>query len=333
MTFDELVCEFKKFEIKKYRADQVFSWLSKGVGAFNEMANLPLEMRESFESKYKIISAKIFKRFVSADGTVKFLITLPDGNKIESVLMKYKYGYSVCLSTQIGCKMGCKFCASSSTKFIRNLSPSEIIAQLEIISKSENEKVSNITLMGVGEPFDNYENVIKFIKIVIAQNGMAIGARRISISTCGIINGIKKFADEKLGATLSVSLHASDDHTRNAIMPINRKFNLYKLIDSCRYYMHMTNRRISFEYILLDNINDSENDAKQLANLILGLSAHVNLIPANNIEGSYYFASPIKRIELFARTLIKFGVNVTVRRTLGNDINASCGQLRRIAVQ
>lgn len=270
----------------------MFSWLSKGIIGFDEMSNVPLEMRKDFESKYEIIDAKISKRLVSADGTVKFLIALPDGNKIESVLMKYKYGYSVCLSTQIGCKMGCKFCASSNTRFIRNLSPSEIIAQLEAISGSENVKVSNITLMGIGEPFDNYESVMKFIRIAVAQNGMAIGARRISVSTCGITDEIRKFANEKLGATLSVSLHASNNRIRSAIMPINRKFNLDKLMNSCRYYMRMTNRRISFEYVLLDSINDSENDAKRLVNLIRGLGAHVNLIPANSIQGGCYFASP-----------------------------------------
>jgi 23S rRNA (adenine2503-C2)-methyltransferase len=328
MTLDELSTEFLKSGFKRYRAEQVFYRLSAGASCFDEMMNLPAEMRSELEKKYFILRAEIVKKIKSKDGTVKFLIKLSDGNCVESVLMKYKFGFSACVSTQAGCRMSCRFCASSSSVFVRNLAPSEITAQIECISKTENIKISNVTLMGVGEPFDNYKNVMNFIKIAISPKGINLGARRISVSTCGLADKIVDFANEKLGVNLSVSLHAPDNGIRNFIMPINRKFPIEAVLSACRFYLARTNRRISFEYILFNDINDSRDNASELAGLLKGLTAHVNLIRANEANNFGLKASSEKKMEIFAETLLKKGINVTTRRTLGADIKASCGQLR-----
>ncbi|MDR1240616.1 MAG: 23S rRNA (adenine(2503)-C(2))-methyltransferase RlmN [Oscillospiraceae bacterium] len=332
MMPEELEKEFELVGLKRYRVFQVISWLASGSLSFDEMTDLPKELRVYLKQNYKIINSKIAKKHVSPDGTTKFLLELPDGNCVESVLMKYKYGCAICVSTQVGCRMGCRFCASSTGRFCRNLEVSEIISQIEVVQKSENIKVSNITLMGIGEPMDNYENVVKFLKIASLPKGMNIGARRVSISTCGIAEKIKEFADERLGTTLSVSLHAADDCSRDYLMPINRKYNLDCLMKFCRYYILKTSRRISFEYMLLDGVNDSKRDALKISDLLRGMIAHVNLIPANNLEidsfKKHIKPSSAEKIEKFAKTLLKLGLRTTVRRTLGADIGASCGQLR-----
>lgn len=328
MNLNELIEDFLSFGLKKYKAEQTFKWISRGVYSFNEMTDLSKDLREFLNSKYEILSSKIVRREVSSDGTIKFAIMFNDGSIVESVLMKYKFGNSICVSTQVGCKMRCKFCANSDLSFSRNLLPSEIIMQIQEVSKSENINISNVTLMGIGEPFDNYDNVVKFLHIVTCQKGMSIGARRISISTCGLVDKIKKFADEKLGVTLSISLHAMKNDLRNYIMPVNRIYDLDKLHDACKYYNSKTNKRISFEYIMLKNMNDSKQDADLLAKFLKNLIFHVNLIPANNVGSSELMSCPIEKVYVFASWLISSGINVTVRRTLGSDINASCGQLR-----
>ena len=328
ITLDELIKEFLSLGIKKYKAEQVFKWLSKYVTSFEEMSDLSKDLRDFLDSRYEILSASVLKREISKDGTIKFAIMFDDGSVVESVLMKYKFGNSICVSTQVGCKMRCEFCANSNLSFYRNLSVSEIILQVQIVSNYEKVNISNITLMGIGEPFDNYDNVIKFINIATCQKGMNIGARRISVSTCGIVDKIRKFADEKLGVTLSVSLHSVKDDLRSKIMPINRFHNLESLHDACKYYNLKTNKRISFEYIMLKNINDSKDDAKLLAKFLKDLIFHVNLIPANNVGSGNLAPCSIEKVHIFANWLINYGINVTVRRTLGSDISASCGQLR-----
>lgn len=327
MTLDELIDDFSKIGLKKYKAEQTFKWLSRGIYSFDEMTDLSKEHRNLLNDNYRIVTARIVKKQVSNDGTMKFAIEFEDKSIVESVLMKYKFGNSICVSTQVGCKMQCKFCANSNLSFFRNLSPSEIILQIQTISRSENVSISNITLMGIGEPFDNYDNVLKFLHIAISQKGMNIGARRISVSTCGLTDKIKKFADENLGVTLSVSLHAVKNNLRSTIMPINKFCSLEKLHDACKYYNEKTNKRISFEYIMLRDINDSKEDAELLSKFLRGLIFHVNLIPANNV-GNGLSGTSMERVHIFASWLIKLGVNVTVRRTLGSDISASCGQLR-----
>ena len=328
MSLEEIIQDFVSFGLKKYKAEQVFKWLANFTCSFDEMTDLSKDLREFLNQKYKIISAKIIKKEISQDGTKKFAILFEDGSVVESVLMQYKFGNSICVSTQVGCKMRCKFCANSELNFSRNLLASEILTQVQIISRFENINISNITLMGIGEPFDNYENIIKFIKIATCQKGMNIGARRISVSTCGIADKIKKFADENLSATLSVSLHAVKNSLRNKIMPINNMYNLEKLREACIYYNKKTNKRISFEYIMLNNLNDSKLDAELLAKFLKNMIFHVNLISANKIKSSILNSSPVEKIHIFANWLINLGINVTVRRTLGSDINASCGQLR-----
>ncbi|MCL2311093.1 MAG: 23S rRNA (adenine(2503)-C(2))-methyltransferase RlmN [Firmicutes bacterium] len=348
MTLDELVYDFSQFQFKRYKAEQVFKWLYSDIRSFNEMTNLSKDFRSFLDKNYEIVESNVVNRLVSSDGTIKFVLKFSDNSVVESVLMKYKYGNSICISTQVGCKMGCKICANSLSSFFRNLDSSEMYAQISEISKNEGLKISNITLMGIGEPFDNYDNVIKFIKIITSNKGKSLGARKISVSTCGIPEKIKKFADEKLGVTMSVSLHAANDSLRNEILPVNRKFGLAKLIDACRYYNFKTNKRISFEYIMLDKINDSRQDAFMISELLKGLVAHVNLIPMNKIfvrnfschryiekiKSGICFSelksSPSEKIHNFAATLLSLGIKVTIRRTLGLDINASCGQLRAV---
>lgn len=328
MELDEIIKDFIDLGLKKYKAEQTFRWLASGAQSFETMTDLSDELRKFLNTKYKIISGKILEKEISSDGTKKFAVMFEDGAIVESVLMNYKFGNSICVSTQVGCKMRCKFCANSNLLFSRNLSASEILSQVQIISKLENINISNITLMGVGEPMDNYENVVKFIKIATSPKGMNIGARRISISTCGLADKIKRFADENLSVTLSVSLHAVKNNLRSDIMPINKKYNLDELRNACIYYKKKTNKRISFEYIMLNGVNDSKEDAEFLAKFLKGMIFHVNLIPANRISSSSSVSSPIEKIHIFANRLKNLGINATIRRTLGADINASCGQLR-----
>lgn len=281
MSLPELKSDFEALSEPSYRASQVYSWLSKGVYSFDDMTNLPGTFREVLKSKYYITKLNIKDKKVSIDGTVKYLFELSDGELIESVLMNYKHGYSMCLSTQAGCKMGCSFCSTGKCGFSRNLSSSEILAQIESAQLDSGIKISNIVLMGMGEPLDNYPNVLKFLKLVTSPDGLNIGARHISLSTCGLVDKIYKLAEEKMPITLSVSLHAPNDEIRNKIMKINRKWNIKDLIKACEDYISYTNRRISFEYAMIDNLNDTPECANELAELLKGMLCHVNLIPLN----------------------------------------------------
>lgn len=329
MSLPELKSDFEALSEPSYRASQVYSWLSKGVYSFDDMTNLPGTFREVLKSKYYITKLNIKDKKVSIDGTVKYLFELSDGELIESVLMNYKHGYSMCLSTQAGCRMGCSFCSTGKCGFSRNLSSSEILAQIESAQLDSGIKISNIVLMGMGEPLDNYPNVLKFLKLVTSPDGLNIGARHISLSTCGLVDKIYKLAEEKMPITLSVSLHAPNDEIRNKIMKINRKWNIKELIKACEDYISYTNRRISFEYAMIDNLNDTPECANELAELLKGMLCHVNLIPLNGAhQESRLKKSSNNRIYQFKQVLEKRGITTTIRRTLGEDIEASCGQLK-----
>lgn len=326
----ELKEDFNNEDIESYRAKQVYEWITKGASSFDEMTNISLSLRNRLKDKYIIYGVQIIKKFVSSkDGTVKYLFKLYDGNYIESVLMKYKHGYSVCISTQAGCKMKCSFCATGKDKFSRNLYPSEMLSQIQMIQNDNNIRISNIVLMGMGEPLDNYDNVVKFLKLVSSPDGLNIGMRHISLSTCGLVDKIYKLADEKFQITLSISLHAPRDSLRDEIMPINKRWKINDLINACKYYIKETGRRISFEYTMIDSFNDSKKDVEDLSRLLKGLLCHVNLIPVNNIKGGDFEKSSKDKINRFLSILGKNGINATIRRTLGSDIGASCGQLRQ----
>ena len=315
---------------KKYRAEQIFKWLYVDkVKEFDEMTNLSLELREKLKKEYTMCNFKILKKQESADGTKKYLFDVLDGNAIETVLMQYHHGKTICVSSQIGCKMGCKFCASTGIQFVRNLTSGEIVEQILAVEQDIGDKISNIVFMGIGEPFDNYDNVMQAIKIINNQKGLNIGARHISISTSGLVPMIYKFADEELQCTLSISLHATTDEKRSSMMPINNRYNIKELMESCKYYISKTNKRISFEYALAKDNNDNLDDAKQLVKLLKGMLCHVNLIPINKIENGKYTKSSNENIIRFRDYLNENGIVATIRRELGSDIDAACGQLRR----
>ena len=332
MSKSDISAFLKNEGYQNYRANQVYLWLVKGVCSFDEMLNIPKDLRCTLQEKCYIANAKIARKLVSKiDGTAKYLFELHDGEFIESVLMKYKHGYTICISTQVGCKMGCKFCATGKSGFSRNLTASEMLAQIQTAQLDNQIRISNVVLMGMGEPLDNYDNVIQFLKLVSSEDNLNIGMRHISLSTCGIINKIYDLADENFQLTLSVSLHAPNDSIRNNLMPINKKFNIDELLKACKFYINKTNRRISFEYAMISGVNDSDECAVDLAHKLAGMLCHVNLIPVNNIdfEKNNYEKSNRDRLEKFMSILSKYGINATVRRTLGSEINASCGQLRR----
>lgn len=330
MTIDEIKDEFLKEGYPAYRAKQVCIWLNAGVDSFEKMTNLPKSFRTYLSLNYQIFHVSIEKRFVSSyDSTIKYLMRLNDLEYIESVLMKYNHGYTICISTQVGCKMGCSFCATGKSGFYENLKPSEMLSQIQEVQTKENIRISNIVLMGMGEPLDNYKNVLRFLTLVSSEEGMNIGMRHISLSTCGIVDKIYQLADEKMQLTLSISLHAPNDAIRNKTMPVNKKWNIDQLLESCRYYINKTNRRISFEYALISSVNDSDECAYELAKKLKNILCHVNLIPVNSISGTEYQKSNRAKQERFKSILIKEGLNATIRRTLGSDINASCGQLKR----
>ncbi len=329
-NLDELQEELVNLGEKKYRAEQIFKWLYVDkVKEFDEMTNLSIELREKLKKEYTICNFKILKKQESSDGTKKYLFDVLDGNAIESVLMEYHHGKTICVSSQIGCKMGCKFCASTGIKFIRSLTCGEIVEQILAVEQDIGDKISNIVFMGIGEPFDNYENVMKAIKIINNQKGLNIGARHISISTSGLVPMIYKFADEELQCTLSISLHATNDEKRSNMMPINNKYNIKELMEACKYYISKTNKRISFEYALAKDNNDNLEDAKELVKLLKGMLCHVNLIPINKIENGKYTKSTNENIIKFRDYLNNNGIVATIRRELGSDIDAACGQLRR----
>ncbi len=315
---------------KKYRAEQIFKWIYiDKVKEFDEMTNLSIELREKLKQEYTMCNFKILKKQESSDGTKKYLFDVLDGNAIETVLMEYHHGKTICVSSQIGCKMGCKFCASTGIKFIRSLTAGEIVEQILAVEQDIGDKISNVVFMGIGEPFDNYDNVMKAIQIINNQKGLNIGARHISISTSGLVPMIYKFADEELQCTLSISLHATTDEKRSKMMPINNRYNIKELMEACKYYINKTNKRISFEYALAKDNNDNLEDAKELVKLLKGMLCHVNLIPINKIENGEYVKSSNENIIKFRDYLNEKGIVATIRRELGSDIDAACGQLRR----
>lgn len=330
MKADDLRQQLIEQNIPAFRANQIRSWLDKGVVSFEEMKNLPSSLIEQLKENYVIPTVSIEKKFVSKiDGTVKYLFALQDGEAIESVLMKYKHGWSQCISTQVGCRMGCSFCATGMEGLNRNLLPSEMIAQIEMAEKDQNIRVSSVVLMGMGEPFDNYENVLRFLEMISEEGGVHIGMRHISLSTCGLVNKIRDLQKENLQLTLSISLHAPNDTIRQQLMPVAKKWPIDTLLDACREYASSTNRRISFEYAMFDGINDTDECAYELCEKLKGMLCHVNLIPGNKVAGSEKQRSKMERLKRFQDILDKNGITVTVRRTLGADIAASCGQLRR----
>ncbi len=330
MTKAELVEDFKRLGFPKFRADQVYSWLHKGVASFDEMTNISKDMRSVLLQNYYIYNVTIEKKLVSAyDGTVKYLYKLHDGEYIESVLMKYHHGYTVCISTQAGCRMGCKFCATGMGGLARNLTPSEMLSQITMAQRDNDIRISNIVLMGMGEPLDNFDNVMRFLDLVSDLDGVGIGMRHISLSTCGVVDRIYQLIPMKPQFTLSISLHAPNDKLRGEIMPINKKWNVDTLLEACRKYAEATHRRISFEYSLIKDKNDTAECATELAGKLKGMLCHVNLIPVNTVKGNSYERSSQAQIEKFIKILENSGITATVRRTLGADIDASCGQLRR----
>lgn len=330
LSFSELEEFLKENSEPKFRAKQIFSWLHKGAEDFSKMTDISKKTAEKLAEKCFISKLKIREKYVSKlDGTVKYLFSLEDGNCIESVVMRYKHGISLCISSQVGCRMGCAFCASTIGGLYRNLTAGEILNQVIFAQKDIGERISNIVMMGIGEPLDNYENVIKFLKNVNDPNGLNIGYRHISLSTCGRVDGMERLAKEDIPLTLSVSLHAPNNEIRNEIMPINKKYPVEVLIKACHSYIKQTSRRISFEYSLISGVNDSTENAKELAKLLKGMLCHVNLIPVNKVDERDFHKGKKEDILRFAKTLNDLGINATVRRELGSDINASCGQLRK----
>jgi 23S rRNA (adenine2503-C2)-methyltransferase len=330
------LCELEQALInigeKKFRAKQIFQWLHiKRVFSFSEMTDISVQLRAKLDEIFCIKRLFIQKKLESSiDNTVKYLYRLPDGNFVETVVMEYSYGRSICVSTQVGCKMGCRFCASAIAGFVRNLSPSEILMQIYEAERDLDIRVSGVVLMGIGEPLDNFDNVVKFLELLSHKNGNNLSLRHVSLSTCGIVPKIYQLADMKLGLTLSVSLHSSDNDKRSEIMPINRTYNINTLLEACRRYIEITGRRVTFEYAVIDGVNSSDADADRLAALLRGINCHVNLIPVNRVKERNYRTAR-SGVEEFAKHLGKRGINATVRRTLGSDIEAACGQLRRDA--
>ncbi len=328
--FDELTEYLKSIGEPKFRAAQIFSWLCRGALSYGEMTDISKKTREKLEKETYVSTLKIREKYVSKlDGTVKYLFELPDGNCIESVVMCYRHGLTICISSQVGCRMGCRFCASTIGGLYRNLTAGEILNQVIFAQKDIGERISNIVIMGIGEPLDNYDNIIKFLHNVNNEKGLNIGLRHITLSTCGIVPRIYDLARENLPITLTISLHAPNDEIRDTIMPINHKYKISELIEACKSYFKATGRRISFEYSLIRGVNDSAENASELARLIKGMGAHVNLIPVNKVEEREYEKGSRKEIDAFRDKLISLGVNATVRRELGSDISASCGQLRK----
>lgn len=331
MTFDELEKEILGLNIPKFRAKQIYSWLhQKGVLSFDEMTNLSKELRNKLNERYFIPSVDIEEKYVSSiDSTIKYLFRLYDGEYVEAVIMKYKYGYTICISSQVGCKMGCKFCASTLAGFKRNLLAGEMEGQIHKAQQDLNIRISHIVLMGIGEPLDNYDNVVRFLRTVNNENGLHISLRDITLSTCGIVPKIYDLMNEGLPITLTLSLHAPNDEIRSKTMPVNDKWNIDEVLTACKDYAQKTGRRVSFEYTLISGVNDSKECAVELASKLKGFLCHVNLIPVNDVKERQNVQSSSKSIKNFYNTLCSLGINATIRRTLGSDINASCGQLRR----
>lgn len=331
LTLDELTSLIIKSGMPKFRASQIYKWLHQnGVDSFDEMTNLSKDLRQKLNNDYFIANCQIEDKYVSnIDDTVKYLFRLHDGEYVESVVMKYKYGYTICISSQVGCKMGCNFCASTLAGFKRNLLPSEMESQVHSAQNDLGVRISHIVLMGIGEPLDNFDNVVKFLRCVNFDGGLNISLRDITLSTCGVVPRIYDLADENMPITLTLSLHAPNDKIRSKMMPVNNKWGVDEVIKACKYYADKTSRRVSFEYTLIKGVNDSADCARQLADRLRGFIAHVNLIPVNDVTERGNVRGSDESIQAFCNTLKSLGVNATIRRTLGSDINASCGQLRR----
>lgn len=333
LTEEQLRNEMLSLGEKAFRGTQLFGWIYKGAKSFEEMKNIPAELREKLEDRYELRDLEIEKKLVSAiDGTRKYLFRLHDGNVIESVMMVYKHGVSVCISTQAGCRMGCSFCASTIGGLERNLTAGEMLDQIVKIQEDAGKRVSNVVLMGSGEPFDNFEEVIGFLHVANEKNGLCIGYRHITLSTCGIVPKIYEIADMGMPINLAISLHAANDEKRRTIMPIANAYSIDEIIKACRYFVDKTNRRITFEYSLIKGFNDSTADARELAGLLKGMLAHVNLIPVNSIEERDYKKPSKDEIEAFMKILTRAGISSTVRREMGSDINGACGQLRKSSI-
>ncbi len=313
----------------KFRAGQLFKWLQSGAESFDDMTNLPKELRQRLEEECYIANVSIVRRLCSQiDGTVKYLYRLFDGELIESVLMKYEHGYTVCISTQVGCRMGCSFCASGINGLKRSLTASEMLSQIMVAAKDNGIRVSNVVMMGMGEPLDNFQHSVRFLELVSDSRGLGIGLRHISLSTSGVVSGIERLKEYNLPITLSVSLHAPNDEIRSSMMRVNKKWNIDALLKACKEYQKVTTRRISFEYALIEGVNDSEQCADELARRLKGIMCHINLIPANPVKENTFKKPDKNKIQKFKKQLEDRGLNATVRRTLGADIEASCGQLR-----
>lgn len=331
LNLEELTEAIVDLGLPKFRAGQIYKWLHVNyVTTFNEMTNISLQLRNKLNDSFVIFSCSIEKKQISEyDDTMKYLFRLHDGEYVETVVMKYKYGYSVCVSSQVGCKMGCKFCASTLSGVVRNLSASEILSQVYTAARDNSIRISHIVLMGMGEPFDNYDNVVKFLRLITDENGSNISMRHISLSTCGVVTGIYKLMELDLQLTLSISLHAPYDELRSSLMPVNKKWGINELIKACKDYTNKTGRRISFEYTLISGVNDTDECACRLAALLSGMLCHVNLIPVNEVSETQWKGSSASRVAAFTDILTHKGINATVRRKLGSDISAACGQLRR----
>lgn len=330
MTLRQLTEEMVSLGEKPFRAKQMYQWMHvKLAGGFEEMTNLSAGLRETCREKYAYTSLKAVEVQESVtDGTKKFLFRLADGNVVESVWMKYKHGNSVCISSQVGCRMGCRFCASTLDGLERSLLPSEMLDQVYTIQRMTGERVSNVVVMGIGEPLDNYENLLVFLGILTDENGLNISQRNVTVSTCGIVPRMRQLAEEKLQITLALSLHATTDEKRRSLMPVANRYSIAELMEACAYYFEQTGRRITFEYSLIGGVNDSEREAKQLAALAGPLRCHVNLIPVNPVKERNYGQSTGEQVREFKNMLEKYGINVTIRREMGRDIDGACGQLR-----
>ncbi|HAB59258.1 MAG TPA: 23S rRNA (adenine(2503)-C(2))-methyltransferase RlmN [Lachnospiraceae bacterium] len=331
MNFEQVKVMMEELGEKAFRAKQIYEWMhTKLVDSFDEMTNLSKALRDKLSENFELTSLNVVdKRESAKDGTCKFLFELSDNRVIESVLMKYKHGNSVCISSQVGCRMGCRFCASTLGGLERNLTPAEMLDQIYKIQKMSGERVSNVVLMGTGEPLDNYDNVLQFIQLLTDENGLNISQRNITVSTCGLVNRIRDLANEELQITLAISLHAPNDKIRKEIMPIANKYTINEIIDAVTFYYNKTGRRISFEYSLVEGVNDSEENAKELIHVVRGLNCHVNLIPVNPIKERDFKQTQMQFVQNFKNILEKNRINVTIRREMGSDIDAACGQLRK----
>ena len=330
MTLPEMTAYFKEIGQPAFRAKQVYSWLHKGACGYGEMTNIPQTLRDKLQQEHPLFAPRVVRKQESKlDGTIKYLWQLSDGNCVETVLMRYRHGNTVCISTEVGCLMGCAFCASTLGGLVRRLEPYEMLDQVMFTQLDSGLPVSHIVLMGIGEPLDNFDNVMRFLELVNSEEGMNISMRHISLSTCGLVPKIDQLAQKKLQISLAISLHGPNNEKRSRVMPVNKAYPIEELLDACRRYYDQTGRRIHFEYAMIDGLNDTEADARELLRRLKGLGAHVNLIPLNHVEESPFKPSSKKAVARFQQILEDGGITATVRRTLGGDIDASCGQLRR----